>query len=727
MLGSPKDQNGNLKSETRNFYVNEVIQDTSLFDFRNKMFDGPNKSEIENFDVFTGSLEQTFLEGNAGLAYHFNKEKYRSDFMQVIGNGTRFGAIAVDVNTHYPNGDVNPNFGRLFASAGGAGGRTQLLEQELENHRFTGFFKFDATEKVDGFWGELLGNHTFTALIEDARTNRKNFTLANYSWDEKFRTQANPPNPSNRTDVGSLVYISGDISGQSSSAGANASNLYTKLEFQPQYSLSYRDPAKFGSTVYPGGTNLFTTGTFGVVPDRTLGGSLSKNKIESKALILHSGFLEDHIVATFGYREDDVEVWNNNNPPRTNDNARDINPSSFFLPDSPTFTSSSNSKSLGIVAHVPDEWLENVGGIGLSAHFSKSDNAQIGTARSNLLGENLGPVSGETTERGITITFADGRFSIRVNDYETLQIGEDSGLLGNFNQFLGPYLGNYPPVTRQETIDVNINNDSDIANLANFDPFRNNEQLIDTLRVVINPDGRGLNRTNPPGLVFPTNLLSEGLEIEAVANLTPNWRLLFNISQQEVSATNTAPLLNAFIRETVDPVLDDFGKFPSAGGQVETIRSFTERFGLIAAKTAIAEDGSKKTNEIREWRWNLVTNYAFDSASKLAGFNVGGGVRWQDKVGIGRPVINDPVFGFVPDLANPIYGPSETQVDAWVGWEKELGVILGQDTLFRVQLNVRNLLDEDELIPVVANPDGTFPVVRIPAERRFELRGTLSY
>jgi len=716
-LPASTDQNGNLKSASRNFYVNEVIQDTSLFDFRNKMFDGVNKSEIEKFDVITGSIEQTFLDGQAGLAYHFNKEEYRSDFMQIIGDGTRFGAIAIDVNEVFQNGNPNPNLGRLFASAGGNGGRTRQFNQALENHRFTGFFKFDATERVDGFIGELLGNHTFTALIEDAKTNSQNYTLANYSWDERFRTTANPSNPANRQDLGSLIYISGDISGQSSSAGANASNLFTKLEIQPEYSLNYRDRD----------TALHTTGTFGIVPDVPLGGLLSKNNIESKAFILHSGFLEDHLVATFGYREDDVQVWTNNNPPRTANNSRNITPSEFFLPDSPGFTSSTDSTSWGVVAHVPDEWLESLGGVGLSLHFSKSDNAQIGSARANLRGENLGPVSGETEERGFTISFADNRFSIRVNEYETLQIGEASGLIGNYNQFMGPYLGVYPPVQLERAIEADLLEQADIANYANIAGrhFQGSEYVESTVTIL--PDGESLQRVNPPGLVFPTDLLSEGLEIEAVANLTSNWRLMFNISQQEVSATNTAPLLSAFIGDTVDPILDEFGHFPQSDRQVETMRSFTERFGLVAAKTAIAEDGGKKTNEIREWRWNLVTNYAFDNDSRLAGFNVGAAVRWQDEVGIGRPVIDDPELGFVPDLANPIFGPDELQIDAWVGWEKMIGPYFGQDTLLRVQLNVRNLTNEDDLIPLIANPDGTIPVIRIPAERRFELRGTLSY
>ncbi|MDA0347559.1 MAG: hypothetical protein O3C20_09160 [Verrucomicrobia bacterium] len=721
MLGSPKDQNGNSKSATRDFYVNEHITDTSLFDFRNLLFDGPNKREMESFDVFTGSLEQTFLEGNAGLAYHFNKEDYSNRFWNVIGDGSRFGAIGVDVNVTYPNGDANPNFGRLFASAGGNGGRTTTSSIDLENHRFTGFFKFDATEKVDGFWGELLGDHTLTALLEDAKRNARNITYYNHVWDDNFQQNGNPPNALNVTAVGSLVYLSDSIANQSSSADSHASNLRSKLEFQDSYSMSYRDPV----------TKLFTTGTFGTRSNLPAGGSLSKNHIESKALILHSGFLEDHLVATYGYREDDVKVWTTPQPPRNNDNTRDISPDAFFLPSDPTFKSSTDSSSWGVVAHVPDEWMDAVGGFGLSFHFSKSENSQIGSERNNLRGESLGPVSGSTEEKGFTVSFLDDRFSIRVNKYETLQLDENSGLTTNFGGMLGPYLRNYAPASRAENIEVNLTNRSDMARLANYDPFRNSEYLEQYFS--FSADQEFVVRNLPANLTFPTDLLSEGLEIEAVANLTENWRLMFNISQQEVSATNTAPLLAAFIQETMNPVLAEYGDFNTSSGQVETISSWTNRTGLIANKIKIAEDGGKKTNEIREWRWNLVTNYNFDNNSGFRGFNVGGAVRWQDEIGIGRPILVDPELStldnlvYIPDLAHPYFGPTETMVDAWVGWEKELGPYFGRNTLLRIQLNVRNLLDENDLIPVVANPDGTIPVIRIPAERTFELSGSLSY
>ena len=52
------------------------------------------------------------------------------------------------------------------------------------------------------------------------------------------------------------------------------------------------------------------------------------------------------------------------------------------------------------------------------------------------------------------------------------------------------------------------------------------------------------------------------------------------------------------------------------------------------------------------------------------------------KSALDGPVIDDPELGFIPDLANPIFGPDELQVDAWVGWEKMIGPYFGQDYSF---------------------------------------------
>ena len=733
------DQNGNSKAATRGFYTNAVVQDTTFFDFQNLLIDGPNKSELEWFDAFNLSLEQTWLDGDAGVSYQMNKENYRSDFDAKLSIGSRFQGLGIDLNTHTRWGAPNPNFGRVWIS--GSRGFINTRDQTLENHRVTGFYKFDFEEVGDdgGWLGKILGSHTITGLWEDANDNSKSIAYYQPVFDSRFRAigdgarpNVSPPQlfPVGFYALANLVYVSDSLANATSSAGANVSNWKTKFDFQDEYTLRYLD--------YPSGS--YMDGTFRV--EERVAGSPSQNNntvkqdinIDSKALILQSRFLGDHIVANYGYREDDVAVYTNDAAPLNTDGSRNVTDSAWKLPTSPTFESSTDATNWGVVLHLPDEWMASLGGLGLSFHYAASENGQIGVERINLRGENLSPVSGETTEYGVTIEVNDW-LSLRYNEYETLQLNETSvGLTQSFRPLIQLYADYTSPRQRQEIVDLvkaqpeswplAAGNPDDFLNFMPFD-----SPLGQEVKATVNSrlDANGFNTDNiPAGFAVTSDLLSEGKEIEAVANITNNWRVMVNIAQQEVAATNSGPLFKQWIDGEVNPNLQRFGDFPTSGTGTETINNWLTRNAIVAINRELAQDGAKRTNEIREWRWNLVTNYTFDQNSTMAGWNVGGAYRWQDEVGIGRPII--VVDGaFSPDLANPWFGPTEDRLDAWVGWETEMSTFLGDRNIFRVQLNVRNLLDKTDPIPVVADPDGGIPVIRIPDERTFELRASLRF
>jgi hypothetical protein len=126
-------------------------------------------------------------------------------------------------------------------------------------------------------------------------------------------------------------------------------------------------------------------------------------------------------------------------------------------------------------------------------------------------------------------------------------------------------------------------------------------------------------------------------------------------------------------------------------------------------------------NELREWRWNAITNYTFGEG-RLKGFSIGGGVRWQDELVYGFPIIDDAAFGIVPDIRNPYHGPSQTSYDAWVGYRRKF-----QRFSWSVQLNVRNIGVGNELIPVSAQPDGTPNSWRIREAQTWSLRSTFAF
>ncbi len=78
---------------------------------------------------------------------------------------------------------------------------------------------------------------------------------------------------------------------------------------------------------------------------------------------------------------------------------------------------------------------------------------------------------------------------------------------------------------------------------------------------------------------------------------------------------------------------------------------------------------------------------------------------------------------WVTDVTKPIYAPSETNYDAWIGYERKLT----NKITWVVQLNVRDLFAKSSLIPIAANPDGTVAQVRIPSETTWQPTNTFKF
>jgi hypothetical protein len=135
---------------------------------------------------------------------------------------------------------------------------------------------------------------------------------------------------------------------------------------------------------------------------------------------------------------------------------------------------------------------------------------------------------------------------------------------------------------------------------------------------------------------------------------------------------------------------------------------------VASAQTANALSGTK-TPEIRKWRANLVTRYEFQSG-RLRGFRVGGAARWQDKVAIGYPYILNSLGTEVADIQHPFFGPDSLLIDLNCGYRTKLKFFERRIDC-DLTLNLINAFADDELIPIVANADGSWGTVRIPSER----------
>lgn len=131
--------------------------------------------------------------------------------------------------------------------------------------------------------------------------------------------------------------------------------------------------------------------------------------------------------------------------------------------------------------------------------------------------------------------------------------------------------------------------------------------------------------------------------------------------------------------------------------------------------------------EVRKWRYNMVTNYKFSGSpwgdGWLKRFSVGAALRWQDKIAIGNPLkVVDGAT--IPDFDKQYFGPSETNVDTWITYETK---IMGNRNL-QFQLRVRDVTSgKGNLIPVAANPDGEVALWRLGQPISFQFSARLKF
>jgi len=234
-------------------------------------------------------------------------------------------------------------------------------------------------------------------------------------------------------------------------------------------------------------------------------------------------------------------------------------------------------------------------------------------------------------------------------------------------------------------------------------------------------------RTHPlmQGFAVTADTQSEGYEFELTANPLPNWRIAFNASQSEAVRTNVGgPVLDelvGYIDEMMAGPAGDLVRFNSdysAGNELRMAwNPWRGQYTLLKL-----QEGSA-ASELREWRYNVVTNYMFQTGA-LKGVGVGASYRWQDKVVIGYPVV--PGTGGLAsfDLDQPYYGPSESGIDLWASYERRLTDKIN----WRIQLNIRNAFASDDLIPISVQPDGqTWASVRVAPVQEWFVTNTLSF
>ncbi len=643
-----------LQNEDQAFSTPTSLTDTSIFDARKHNLVGSGAFQNEDHSVYNITLEQALPLGfNLSLAYNWEDGDSKS---QTLLAGDKF-SIQADPNETLISGEPNPFFGQYFVS-GEPSGPTSFWDDQEFKAILT--YELNLADLIDSeTLSGILGRHNLTLLYSDREeeTVRKPLRdAANFAGGSVAADLMQDPLDSNsRRIVARRFYFDGNP-------------VPLNVPTEPVLGV----PGKLWDEA---------TGTF---QETTIGSELwfrgstaswEKNQIESQAFVWQGYFWDDRIVGTFGFREDDVETFTQDGAPPTDNLGRPVF-SKWELKDTPE-SISAETTTIGVVVK-PFEWL--------NLHYNDSENIVPIGGRLDLFGNEIAPQEGTGEDFGFSLNLLDNKFAVKVNWFEVSQKNVTQDALTSVAFW------------RIARFEFPENVQADLIAAGQGDLWQpapaGHPGRVDQLKVV-------------------TNFEAEGLELEAVYNPTPNWRILLNVAQQETVQSNLGPAM----KEWIDLRLPFFESLPVWNDPNFGPGDFTwEGFwNLIVTEPAEFELAQENTNtaQQREWRFNFVTNYTFteDFLPVLNGLNVGGAIRWQDS----------PIIGFAEgpptatgnptlDAGSPIGGDSDTTFDFWTGYRT---TIWDGRINWNIQLNIQNVFDDDDFIPIRANPDGSIATYRI--------------
>lgn len=711
---------------------NQAFTDFSVFDFKNHMIDETSR-QGSSFHTFNAVFEQRGWGDRVGIELAYDRQQTDSRSKNSFFSQTGSGVIRIDTTVTLPNGQPNPNLGRPYAIFGQSNWVTKFTDRETR--RLTAFLKYDFKD-LGASWGNWLGRHVLTGLLD-----QNSLESINYAWrlaDDGDAARAMNP------DIGvfqrrgfAMVYMGPSIIGNNNPLRLESIKIPEINAGTVAVPTTYFSRA--ANATDPG---VFANATTTFV-ELNQGGNAQRDVLKSRATVLQSYWLQEHLITLVGWRRDEdyfvrETISYVRNPSDTNDPGKvHYGFDDFSFPDFPPPNVAKETTSYSAVLRWPQKLIKLPKGTDFSVFFNHSENFTPSGGRVNHFQEPISSPLGKTKEYGFNLFALNNKLNLRVNWFETSVVGQTLT-----PTVLGTAVGNAVlQVATNWATEVNINphlaaqRSADIETLFGALPtnFRDlyGFTVTGTAPNVSSRFATGISGSDT------TDFTAKGTEIELVYNPTRNWKILANVAKQETVQTNSVPFLKRFIA-LMTPAwqkLADtpFNHYPAGWqpgdslGNTQTLGDYVEANVMVPFATATATEGSASAEQ-RKWRANLVTSYAFGRDSifgdRLKGWSIGTGIRWQDRLGIGYPTTRNADGSVNIDIAHPYYAPSETSVDAWISYTRK---IWHKRVEWKLQLNGRNIYGNTDPIPIAVQPWGEVSAVRLAPERRWYLTNTFSF
>jgi len=729
------------------------IIDTNVYDNRRMLLTGTSQWVEHDFDVNNIRLEQTFMDNKAGIEFAYNAENYARQEHMPASNGHR-QSIMVDLNERLSNGMVNPNVGRPFFFDMGTDDRN-INHTDREAYQATAFYELDLSNNDN--WTSWLGRHVLTGFAGSQTIDNKDFRYRPVMMDiddsTDIRSYQNNKLHAWRRNIPTVVYLAPSMLGSNyrSLSDMRIENYWHGRT--PQAGDIVTQQYQTWTPTWKGEGSehdLFFQDDF-VVEEFLINGGRSRRKIDSEVISSQSHWFNGNVVTVVGWRSDEMtdtrrvqnSVYNEMAPDTNNFRfaSGEMDPGSFILgelEDDKT-TQSGNTFSGSIVAHVPKNWLKLPYDSQLSFHYSESENFSASGVRRTLLGDLLPAPTGETTEQGFTLNTLNNRLSIRLNWFETSSsyatgtgVGAPGWVNGGMQRWRDAETGG---MTFDEAMALNTElTGTDVSHL--FSSYQDiYDEALNMLPQQVKDrwegwDDGGAGKfgvwTPNPGQSATRDFVAEGFEVDVTGRLTEGWTVSFNVAEQETVTSNSSPVASAFAFE----VAENYANSP-LGNMIDSPnlsepQTWSQRWVTTAINpivAAISKDG-QVSQEQRKWRANFVTNYTFTEGA-LKGFQLGGALRWQDKIATGYHVEVTEDGRVFPIIDQPFFGEAETNGDLWVKYGRP---IRNDSADWKIQLNLRNIYRSNgDFIPILTNPDGRHAIYRNSNPEEIFLTNTISF
>ena len=698
-----------------------------------------------------------------------NREFVTYSFKEVLGAGS--AELGIDLNRYLPAqwtaGQpvpprvLNPNFGRYYVQSSVAGGDNQ---QEKADDRATATYTLDFTKNRG--WTRWLGVHRFLGLWTSQMSQRF----------EQVRNGASSATVISDNDF--TVSISGTTATPLPSALVNM--VQANRQLQVRNYLGSPTAGVGGAPYVDMKVDPWNWGTMGidssgkpvVVAGEDLPGggsayaiSNGRKKTEGQMFSLASAFFKNRVIFNYGHRVDTNTYTNWLD--RSLQPRYDVNTGGYYYPvaGSPNNAAYANApymswqdfkelgidniqavstrqnekpKSIlkGVVVH-PTSWF--------SLFYNESNSAYAAEfSRFNHDGSPMTIDDGTGKDYGFAVSMAEGKFSVRVNWFESTRQGGNSIFQGQISNGMRSLRDT---VYYLDKTFLNLNPGFDISGNQYAYYLQSVQDSSLPSNVNANTNFVGNNFPVAPNReqsAVQADRRAEGVEVTLTANPLPGLALSLRAAENTTADSNAG--LPWF--EYADARWTDWESIANAPignipGMTQTIRQYMQSIILPSMSYIKLASGLPNPQE-RKYKVNFTARYGVQRGP-LKGLFFGGNYSWRSKSILAyanRPVEADEVYrefsgigagGYdVPDFGNSITGRPLTTLDGFLGYRRK---IMKGRYEWSLQLNVRNLLDDDDLIQQRAygrqQSDGTTQFwitnYNAPDPRRFILTNTLTF